>query len=287
MKTAELAAADAAFGTDLYQRLAGAGQPGVLPGVRRGGAADGAHRRARRDGGRAGPGAAPARPRGRPGARSSSDASLPASPGLTLSVVNTAWLDLGLPVRKEFLDQPVTVQRVDFAGQPEAARAAINGAVDEQTAGKITDLIPPGLIDELTRLVLVNAIYLKARWQHEFPPPRTRKESFYPERTGPSQADMMHLRSHAGLRPRRRLPGGPAALRERAAGDGHRAARRPAVATSRSTGPRRRGRGAARQLLAEPEQLPGGPATAEVPDRGRLPARGDAAPAGRGPRVQR
>src|SRR5947207_2614845 len=30
--------------------------------------------------------------------------------------------------------------------------------------------------------------------------------------------------SHPGLRPRRRLPGGPAALQDRAAGDGHRAA---------------------------------------------------------------
>jgi serpin B len=42
--------------------------------------------------------------------------------------------------------------------------------VSEQTEGKIEDLIAPGLIDELTRLVLTNAIYFNAGWLFPFRP---------------------------------------------------------------------------------------------------------------------
>jgi serpin B len=208
MKSAELAASDAAFGTDLYRLLAGPGNLVFSP------ASIAAALRMALIGARGETAAELARVLHLPGPEAAREAqlqltSIPASSDLTLNVVNTAWLDLGLRVRKEFLDQPVIVQRVDFAGQPDSARVAISKAVEEQTAGKIRDLIPAGLIDEFTRLVLVNAIYLKARWQHAFPGQNTRKEPFFggyggilrssprgtapPERTAPSHADMMHL----------------------------------------------------------------------------------------------
>ena len=38
----------------------------------------------------------------------------------------------------------------------------------QQTHDRIEDLIPEGVLDELTRLVLVNAIYLKAPWEAPF-----------------------------------------------------------------------------------------------------------------------
>jgi serpin B len=194
MKIAELAASDAAFGTDLYKVLAGPGNLVFSP------ASIAAALRMTLIGARGETAAELARALHLPGREAAREAQLqlaaiPTRSDLILNVVNSAWLDLALPVRKEFLDQPVTVQRVDFAGQPQSARAVINGAVDEQTAGKIKDLIPAGLINELTRLVLVNAIYLKARWQHEFPRPRTRKESFYSERAWSCPADMMHLQA--------------------------------------------------------------------------------------------
>lgn len=108
--------------------------------------------------------------------------------------MNTAWLDSGLAILDEFLRQPVTVERVDFAGSADAARLAINAAVEEQTAGKIADLLARGTVNELTRLVLVNALYLKARWEQEFPETSTRKDAFYPEIPGSSAyVDMMHM----------------------------------------------------------------------------------------------
>jgi len=34
---------------------------------------------------------------------------------------------------------------------------------------KIKDLLPEGAIDEMTKLVLVNAIYFKGNWEKKFP----------------------------------------------------------------------------------------------------------------------
>jgi serine protease inhibitor len=55
----------------------------------------------------------------------------------------------------------------------------INKWVESQTANRITDIIPPGLLDSLTRMVLVNAIYFKGDWKHKFSESSTNKQTFY------------------------------------------------------------------------------------------------------------
>jgi serpin B len=52
--------------------------------------------------------------------------------------------------------------------EPETAREFINQWVKEGTKEHISDLIPPGTIDSLTQLVLVNAIYFKGLWKEQF-----------------------------------------------------------------------------------------------------------------------
>jgi serpin B len=188
----QLAAADAAFGTDLYARLAGPGNLIFSP------ASIAAALRMTLIGARGETAVEMARVLHLANVEAARQAqaqlaSIPAGDDLTLRVVNTAWIDSGASVREEFLRQPVSVQRADFAHQPEATRQAINAAVEEQTAGKITGLIQPGVISVLTRLMLVNAIYLKARWQHQFPARNTRKEPFVPERSDATPVDMMHM----------------------------------------------------------------------------------------------
>jgi len=59
-------------------------------------------------------------------------------------------------------------QPMDFISETSAARSEINLWVEEQTRHRIRDLIPPNGLDRETRLVLVNAIYLKAPWALEF-----------------------------------------------------------------------------------------------------------------------
>ena len=60
----------------------------------------------------------------------------------------------------------------------EAARQHINKWVAAQTRDRIRDLIPDGGVDALTRLVLANAIYLKAPWQSEFNDAMTKPKPF-------------------------------------------------------------------------------------------------------------
>lgn len=70
------------------------------------------------------------------------------------------------------------LQRLDF-GQPEPARRHINAWVEEQTRRRIVDLIPPGGVEPETRLVLVNAIYMKAPWQRPFEASKTSPRPFH------------------------------------------------------------------------------------------------------------
>jgi serpin B len=64
-------------------------------------------------------------------------------------------------------------------GQTEKARQQINAWVEEQTQGKIRDLIPPGALDSLSRLVLTNAIYFKGDWTKPFDKGDTKDAPFH------------------------------------------------------------------------------------------------------------
>ena len=50
--------------------------------------------------------------------------------------------------------------------------------MSKQTNNKVKDLLPRGSIDTLTRMVLVNAIYFKGKWDNEFDPDRTEPQPF-------------------------------------------------------------------------------------------------------------
>jgi len=67
---------------------------------------------------------------------------------------------------------------LDFA-DPESSRATINNWVSDQTEGRIKNLIPPGVLDKLTRLVLTNAIYFNAAWSKPFEPSQTQDGAFH------------------------------------------------------------------------------------------------------------
>ncbi len=114
-------------------------------------------------------------------------------PGRRLNVSNALWVQSGFPVKPSYtglLAQHYSAQPrlVDFVRQPEAAVAAVNRWVSESTAGKIPSLLERSDVNELTRLALVNAVYLKADWLHPFERKDTRRELFYPSGSpGPAQ----------------------------------------------------------------------------------------------------
>lgn len=121
------------------------------------------------------------------------------SESVMLRMANTAWVQSGFPVLPDFTGRlrdaaSAEFADADFERAPEAAREEINRVVADQTAGKITGLLPPGSVDAMTRLVLANAVYLKARWADPFPDDGTRDAPFYPD--GPDRppvtVPMMH-----------------------------------------------------------------------------------------------
>ena len=90
-----------------------------------------------------------------------------------LQIANGLWVGPQLSVEQPFgaalgQDFGATRQTLDFAGAPDAARQAINAWVAQHTAQRIKGLMPPGTITAQTRLVLANAIYLKAHWSNPF-----------------------------------------------------------------------------------------------------------------------
>jgi len=104
-------------------------------------------------------------------------------PDVELAIANATWLHDALAVDAAFLDVLASqygsgVELVDFERNPEAARQGINEWVADRTNDRISELIPPDTLDELTRFVLVNAVYLNARWADEFDPQLTRDAPF-------------------------------------------------------------------------------------------------------------
>jgi serpin B len=103
--------------------------------------------------------------------------------GVQLRVANSLWPQKGQKLLKEFTTllrkaYGVRINPVDFA-EAEEVRLKINAWVEDKTESKIKDLIAPGVLDSLTRLVLANAIYFYGDWLNKFDPNLTAEAPFY------------------------------------------------------------------------------------------------------------
>jgi serpin B len=123
--------------------------------------------------------------------------------GFRLNVVNAIWGQEGYEFLSEFLDvlaesYGAGLRVLDFEKAPEASRVTINDWVSEQTEGRIEDLIPQGVIDALTRLVLTNAIYFNAAWDNPFEPGLTEDGTFHLPDGGEVSVPMMRQTESLG-----------------------------------------------------------------------------------------
>ena len=101
----------------------------------------------------------------------------------TLTVANALWGQKGYGFLEEFLkliesSYDGRLNEVDFITATETARKTINAWVEKKTNDKIKDLISPGVLDSMTRLVLTNAIYFKGNWARQFKENRTQDAPF-------------------------------------------------------------------------------------------------------------
>jgi len=120
-----------------------------------------------------------------------------------LSVANAIWAQKGYQFLDAFFrviqqSYQADLNQVDFTTAADAARQAINRWVAAQTHQKIKDLIPPGVLDALTRLVLVNAIYFKGFWDTRFKAEDTREMAFWLSGESSIEVPMMHQEHQYG-----------------------------------------------------------------------------------------
>ena len=103
---------------------------------------------------------------------------------MQLNVANAVWAQQDYPFLPEYLDllalnYGAGMHQADFTTQAEPARQEINRWVSDQTEERIQDILAPGVLDALTRMVLVNAIYFNADWQTQFDADDTSDAPFY------------------------------------------------------------------------------------------------------------
>lgn len=102
---------------------------------------------------------------------------------VTLSIESSLWAQYDVTFKPTYLDviaaeYSTGVHLVDYRRDAAGARDEINEWVDQETAGRIPELLPDGAVDSSTRLALVNAIHLKASWLQPFDPASTTDQPF-------------------------------------------------------------------------------------------------------------
>lgn len=93
--------------------------------------------------------------------------------GCHLTVANALWRQKGYPVNPDYVaalksGMGAEVGEADFQGAKPAAVKAINDWAAKATRDKVKNVLTESQVDPLTRVILANAIYFKARWESEF-----------------------------------------------------------------------------------------------------------------------
>lgn len=123
--------------------------------------------------------------------------------GFRLNVVNAVWGQHDYEFLDTFLDvlaesYGAGVRPIDFQAAPEEARSVINDWIADRTDDRVKDLIPPGLIHSLTRMVLTNAVYFNAAWEYPFHAALTQDQAFYLLDGGAIDVPMMNTEDELG-----------------------------------------------------------------------------------------
>ena len=122
-------------------------------------------------------------------------------PAVELDVANEAFIQRDYAIESAYLDSlsssfDAGVALLDYKRNAEAARLVINKWAADRTKGRIPQILNQGDVDDMTRLVLVNAIYLKAAWHSEFDPGQTLDRPFTTAAGPVKQVPTMSIQAH-------------------------------------------------------------------------------------------
>jgi serpin B len=100
-----------------------------------------------------------------------------------LATANKIWPHSAKPVVEEFIETIQQfyyggVETLDYTNDPDGCQEIINSWIANQTNDKITDLIPDGILNSYTYMVLTNAVYFKGTWVYQFDKDDTKDTNF-------------------------------------------------------------------------------------------------------------
>ncbi len=115
-------------------------------------------------------------------------------PKVILHIANSIWYRQQFKIKPEFIDLnkkyfQALVRGLDFSDP--AAADIINKWVNEQTRGKITQIIDRLRAEDF--MLLINAIYFKGIWTYQFNPKLTREKPFHLYDGSETTCQMMQL----------------------------------------------------------------------------------------------
>jgi serpin B len=111
------------------------------------------------------------------------DEAVSGAAGLDLATLNGLYVPADLPVRDGFAAQVrsrggAEVEGADFREDADGVRERVNAKVSDVTRGLVPRLLPFGSVRPDTRLLLVNALWVKMVWSDPFEVPATRERDF-------------------------------------------------------------------------------------------------------------
>ena len=121
----------------------------------------------------------------------------------TLTVANGLFVDDRAAIESGFAvvatrDFAARFESLDFHDHPDDARLRINRWASDRTHDKIRDLLAAGTVTRGTRLVLVDAIHMKAAWLTPFPRTSTKLEPFH--LPGGAVKHVLTMHGHVGAK---------------------------------------------------------------------------------------
>ena len=122
----------------------------------------------------------------------------PKNSSYNLSTANAYWLKMGGDLNDTYQktienDYIAGGKQLDFYGDPSGSADTINRWVENETNGKIKDLVSSGSITPLTYLILTNAIYFKSDWRYQFDTEATEEVNFHLTGSDTVKMEMMHM----------------------------------------------------------------------------------------------
>ncbi|XVF74147.1 hypothetical protein PTKIN_Ptkin13bG0036800 [Pterospermum kingtungense] len=104
-----------------------------------------------------------------------------------LSFANGIWVDKSLPLKHSFKQIVENVYKadssyhLDFQTKADQVISEVNLWAEKKTKGLVKNVLLPGSVDSLTRLIFANALYFKGAWTEKFDAVQTKDYDFYLE----------------------------------------------------------------------------------------------------------